>query len=56
MVRILTSYQEKALKLIASTDIANSFYFSGGTALAQYYLQNRKSEDLDFFNENYKTK
>lgn len=27
------------------------FYFTGGTALAHYYLQHRLSEDLDFFSE-----
>ncbi|MDR1696214.1 MAG: nucleotidyl transferase AbiEii/AbiGii toxin family protein [Endomicrobium sp.] len=26
-----------------------SFYFSGGTALSEYYLRHRYSEDLDFF-------
>lgn len=51
MATILTSQQELALKLIAGTDLAKGFYFSGGTALAQYYLQHRKSEDLDFFSE-----
>lgn len=38
------------LKLIADTDLASHFYFSGGTALSHYYLQHRFSEDLDFFN------
>ncbi len=51
MASILTPQQEKALKLVAATSIANSFYFSGGTALAYYYLHHRKSEDLDFFSE-----
>ncbi len=49
MVSILTLQQETALKLIARTQLANAFYFSGGTALAYFYLQHRKSEDLDFF-------
>ena len=26
-----------------------TFYLTGGTALAEYYLHHRKSEDLDFF-------
>lgn len=51
MASILTPQQELALKLIATTDLTKNFYFSGGTALAHYYLQHRKSEDLDFFNE-----
>lgn len=50
MVSILTSQQSKALQLIATTRLAQQFYFSGGTALAHYYLQHRLSEDLDFFN------
>lgn len=50
MASILTTQQEKALKLIATTPLAKQFYFSGGTVLAHYYLQHRKSEDLDFFN------
>lgn len=27
------------------------FYFSGGTALSEFYLRHRFSEDLDFFSE-----
>lgn len=50
MASILTAQQDQALKLIAATPVAQQFYFSGGTALAHYYLQHRKSEDLDFFN------
>ncbi len=51
MVSILTPTQITALKLIAQTSLAQKFYFSGGTALAHYYLQHRKSEDLDFFSQ-----
>lgn len=50
MDSILTLQQELALTLIADTDLASHFYFSGGTALSHYYLQHRFSEDLDFFN------
>jgi len=46
---ILTAKQQQALKLIADTPLAKQFYFSGGTALAHYYLGHRKSEYLDFF-------
>ena len=49
MVSILTPQQKLALKLISQTNLAKEFYFSGGTALSHYYLQHRKSEDLDFF-------
>lgn len=49
---ILTERQEKILKLLgAHTEIASSFYLSGGTALAGFYLFHRYSEDLDFFSE-----
>ncbi|TSC90394.1 MAG: hypothetical protein G01um10145_66 [Microgenomates group bacterium Gr01-1014_5] len=47
---ILTDTQKLLLDLISKkTDIVNNFYLSGGTALAEYYLQHRLSEDLDFF-------
>lgn len=49
---ILTEIQRKTLKTLASDKIVTSqFYFTGGTALAEYYLQHRLSEDLDFFSE-----
>ena len=49
---ILTENQQRILALIADdTTIARYFYLSGGTALAEYYLQHRLSEDLDFFAE-----
>lgn len=47
---ILTDKQILLLGLISQQkDIVNNFYLSGGTALAEYYLQHRLSEDLDFF-------
>lgn len=48
---ILTPDQKKALRYIASADGMQSFYLSGGTALAEYYFLHRLSEDLDFFSE-----
>ncbi len=48
---ILTAEQIKALKSIAASPLSKHFYFSGGTALAHFYLQHRYSEDLDFFSE-----
>ena len=49
---ILTENQKKILALIGGdTAIAGSFYLSGGTTLAEYYLEHRLSEDLDFFSE-----
>ncbi|MBU0578613.1 nucleotidyl transferase AbiEii/AbiGii toxin family protein [Patescibacteria group bacterium] len=49
MDSILTKQQVLALKLLAKTNLAKKFYFSGGTVLSHFYLQHRKSEDLDFF-------
>ena len=49
MASILTKEQALFLKLMPETPLAKQFYFSGGTALAYYYLQHRRSEDLDFF-------
>ncbi len=46
---ILTPPQKIFLEIFSHSNIVNSFYFSGGTALAHYYLHHRKSEDLDFF-------
>lgn len=51
MDSILTKQQKQALCMIANTDLATYFYFSGETALSHYYLQHRYSEDLDFFNQ-----
>lgn len=48
--KILSSQQQLLLDLISEQkDITNNFYLSGGTALAEYYLHHRLSEDLDFF-------
>ncbi len=49
MASILTKEQTLFLKLMPETPLAKQFYFSGGTALAYYYLQHRRSKDLDFF-------
>ncbi len=47
---ILTSEQSKILELIGKSGlISDQFYLSGGTALSEYYLHHRVSEDLDFF-------
>lgn len=49
---ILSENQKKLLSLIGSDKmITDKFYLSGGTALAEYYLHHRLSEDLDFFAE-----
>jgi len=50
---ILTPLQKKFLSLVSKNKpISRSFYLTGGTALAAYYLKHRYSEDLDFFSEN----
>ena len=47
---ILTKKQQLLLILLSQKkDITQHFYLSGGTALAEYYLKHRYSEDLDFF-------
>lgn len=47
---ILTKEQNDFLKcLIGEEYLREHFYLTGGTALAEYYLHHRLSEDLDFF-------
>lgn len=50
-MEILTPFQKRILTAIGHSDLAASFYLTGGTALAVYHLQHRFSEDLDFFAE-----
>ncbi len=50
---ILSKNQTRVLFLLSEEKlITESFYLSGGTALAEFYLQHHLSEDLDFFSEN----
>lgn len=50
--KILTENQLKILeKLSGDKFITDNFYLTGGTALAEFYLKHRFSEDLDFFSE-----
>lgn len=46
--RVLTSTQEGFLAAFFRED-GPTFYLSGGTGLAAYYLHHRRSDDLDFF-------
>lgn len=47
---ILTPKQQTLLRLLSEQKgIQEHFYLSGGTALSEYYLHHRYSEDLDFF-------
>ena len=49
---ILTPAQKKVLELLGNhTILARQFYLSGGTALAEFYLKHRYSDDLDFFTD-----
>jgi predicted nucleotidyltransferase component of viral defense system len=43
--------KELLLEISANRDICWNFYLTGGTALAEFYLHHRLSEDLDFFSE-----
>lgn len=50
--KILTKKQTLFLKLFSKNlELVNQFYFTGGTALAEYYIPYRYSEDLDFFSQ-----
>lgn len=50
---ILTKNQQLLLSEIGRSKALNkAFYLGGGTALAEFYLKHRLSEDLDFFSEN----
>lgn len=47
---ILTRRQQQLLSLLFTDIYINKhFYLTGGTALSEYYLHHRLSEDLDFF-------
>lgn len=47
---VLTPLQKDFLALISKNKLlAKRFYLSGGTALTEFYLHHRFSEDLDFF-------
>ena len=49
---VLTPHQRKFLKIIGQEKYFSAkFYLTGGTALAEFYLKHRLSEDLDFFTE-----
>lgn len=49
---ILTNQQRQILKLVSKEKyFTDRYYFTGGTALAEFYLKHRFSEDLDFFTE-----
>ena len=52
MKKILNQRQIQILNFFAKNKFfRNSFYWTGGTALAELYLKHRLSEDLDFFSD-----
>lgn len=51
-ISILNQQQKIIFKEIASDKyFSKNFYFTGGSALAEFYLKHRLSDDLDFFSE-----
>lgn len=53
MKTILSKNQKNILQAISADALfCRNFYLTGGTALAEFYLHHRLSEDLDFFSEN----
>lgn len=49
---ILTPFQQKLLNIIAVDPyVTKHFYLTGGTALSEFYLKHRLSEDFDLFSE-----
>ena len=49
---ILTDRQKTLLNLLGNDKtIKKYFYFTCGTALAEFYLHHRYSEDRDFFSQ-----
>lgn len=49
---LLTKNQVNFLKIVGSDPyLTKYFYLTGGTALSEFYLKHRFSEDLDFFSE-----
>lgn len=48
-MEILSKIQKEALSLFSQAKESENFYLTGGTALAAFYLNHRRSNDLDFF-------
>ena len=46
---ILSKLQQAILRRVGAVPDSQQFSLTGGTALAQFYLKHRKSQDLDFF-------
>lgn len=48
---ILTRLQRSFLQQLGRSDLRETFFLTGGTALSAFFLAHRYSEDLDFFTE-----
>lgn len=48
-MKILNNIQKTILSHLGEVSESDRFYLTGGTALAEFYLKHRKSNDLDFF-------
>ncbi|MGE5841794.1 MAG: nucleotidyl transferase AbiEii/AbiGii toxin family protein, partial [Deltaproteobacteria bacterium] len=48
---ILTAEQKDLLLAFTKSELRSSFYLTGGTCLAAFYLFHRLSEDLDLFSQ-----
>lgn len=46
---ILLPHQVNILQLFFASPFGKTFFFTGGTCLAAFYLAHRESQDLDFF-------
>jgi len=51
-ISILHPEQKTILRLLGKESaLTNAYYFTGGTALSEVYLQHRESQDLDLFSK-----
>ena len=48
-MQVISNLQEALLCQVGKVPGSESFYLTGGTALAHFYLKHRRSNDLDFF-------
>ena len=48
-MEILERIHKETLVFLSELPEINAFYLTGGTALSAFYLNHRKSNDLDFF-------
>jgi predicted nucleotidyltransferase component of viral defense system len=50
-MNILTPAQITFIENFGKSSLSETFYLTGGTALSEFFLQHRYSEDLDFFTD-----